>query len=132
MDGIQSVINAALAEAMPVLTLIGKITAVGAATIVLAWFSVEHLFSLIPRLRTASPDVKRALAIVVGQAAVFTLHTAGAVNFGDGPQGWYMAGLSGLFGGGFAPWLHDKLKARFPDAVNSGPPAAPAAPGGGQ
>lgn len=124
MEGIDNIIKAALDAAFPVLTLIGKVTAIGAMTIVLSWFSVEHLFGMVPKLRKASPDVKRGLAILVGQGAVFTLHAAGTVDFGNGPQGWYMAGLSGLFGGGFAPWLHDKLKERFPDRTNSAPPDA--------
>lgn len=126
MDNLEMILKAIVEAATPTLTLIGKGTATSLLVIVLSWFSVEHILGLLPRLRRASPELKRALAIMAGQAAVLAAHGTNVIDYGPGPRGWWAAAFFSFLGGAFAPWLHGMLKRRFPEATNSA--AGPGAP----
>lgn len=130
MEQVERILTAIFEAVQPTAVVVGKGAGTAALVIVLAWYSVEHLFGLFPPLRRAGPDVKKALAMVVGQGCVLAVHGLNIVDYGAGPRGWWTAALFGFLGGALAPWLHGVMKDRFPDSTYPAPPAQPAGPGG--
>lgn len=117
MEAVEAAARTVLDAVLPWLILVAKVVGAGAAWALASQQAVEWFVAA-----KASPDHKRMVALALGITFSMTAHYAGYPSFGNGPQGWAAAVLSGFAGGGAAAAFHDWAKSKWfvPTRTNGG------------
>lgn len=116
-----SIWQAILTEAIPVITVFVKGLVAAVVVGSLAQITVEYLLApaaasdLTPGFVTPlSAGFPRRLAtLFLAQAAVVACHGLDIWTYGSGPKGWGAAAFFGFLAGGVAPGVHDKIRSRL-------------------
>lgn len=108
MEMLEAAGKAILDAVLPWLILVAKVVGAGAAWALASQQTVEWLTP-----PTMTPQTKRTAALGIGIVFSMTAHYTGYPSFGNGPQGWGAAVLSGFAGGGAAAAFHDWAKTKY-------------------
>jgi hypothetical protein len=111
---------------LDILTPLMKPAGIALLIVGVVWGFIEHVaFKL-------TPGWKRSLAAAIGQACLFYVHWSGLYSFGDGPAGWALVLMLGMFATPLANAAFDKLVTRFAPWAKKQPPAEQMPVTGGQ